>query len=83
MPLFTARWLELAREQYAALPENHQRAIDTRVVELLDRPEGPASAYQRRRDQWTTTYGDGQGLILYAISYEPPRVLILRLVGLS
>lgn len=83
MARFTPRWLDLAREQYRALPEDHQHAIDAGGAELLDRPEGPARAYHRRRDQWTTTYGDGLGLILYAISDEPPRVLILRLVGLS
>lgn len=83
MTRFSPRWLELAREQYGALPEDHQRAIDARVAELLDRPEGTASAYHRRRDQWTASYGDGLGLILYAVSFEPPRVLILRLVGLA
>ena len=83
MARFSPRWLELAREQYQALPEDHQHAIDARVAELLDRPEGPARAYHYRRDQWTTSYGDGLGLILYAICDEPPRVLILRLIGLA
>ena len=83
MARFTSRWLEIARDRYHSLPQDHQRAIDTRVAELLERPEGPAGAYHRRRDHWTTPYGDGLGLIVYAISTEHDRVLILRFVGLA
>jgi hypothetical protein len=83
MAPFTARWLEIAREQYHALPEGTRHHIDARVAELLEQPEGPAGAYHRRRDEWTTTYGDGLGLIVYAIAAEQQRVLILRLVALS
>ena len=83
MARYTARWLEIARDQYRALPEHHQQAIDNRVGTLLDQPEGPAGAYHPRRDQWTTTYGDGLGLIVYAIAADERRVLILRLVGLA
>lgn len=82
MAEFAARWLEVAREHYHALPEQHRQAIDARVSELLEQPEGPPEAYHPRRDQWTTTYGDGLGLIVYAIAADQRRVLILRLVGL-
>ncbi|MGH3800280.1 MAG: hypothetical protein ACRDTD_09145 [Pseudonocardiaceae bacterium] len=51
MPRFSARWLEIAIEQY-----------DARVEQLLAWPEGPREAYDARRDRWTTTYGDGAGL---------------------
>ncbi len=80
MARFTARWLEIAQDQYYSLPDDHQRAIETRVAGLLERPEGPAGAYHRGCDQWTTTYGAGLGLIVYAISDDRNRVLILRLV---
>ncbi len=80
MPGFTALWLEVAVEQYTALPLAAQRQVDARVEELLDRPEGPRGSYDPRSDSWTTTYGGGAGLILYAVVPERRRVLILRLV---
>ncbi|MGH3838803.1 MAG: hypothetical protein ACRDSF_24375, partial [Pseudonocardiaceae bacterium] len=42
----------------------------------LEWPEGPPEAYDARRDRWTSTYGDGAGLILYTVVREQRRVLI-------
>ncbi len=80
MARYTARWSQIPLEQYAALPEQAQRQIDARVAELLEEPEGPPQAYDPPTDQWTTVYGDGAGLILYAVVHPHRRVLILRLV---
>ena len=80
MPRFSARWLEIALEHYDALPAATQRQIDARVEQLLESREGPREAYDSRRDQWVSAYGDGAGLILYAVVHEHRRVLILRLV---
>ncbi len=80
MPPFTVRWLEIADQHYADLPPDTQREIDARVTELCEHPEGPPEAYDPLTDQWTTTYGDGAGLIAYAVVAEQRRVLILRLV---
>lgn len=80
MPGFTARWLEIAIDQYLALPEPARQQVDDRLVQLLEQPQGPPEAYDQRSDQWTTTYGDGAGLILYAVVPAHMRVLILRLV---
>lgn len=80
MPRFSARWLEIALEQYNALPHEVQRQVDARIEQLLEQPEGPRDAYDPHSDQWTTIYGDGVGLILYAVVREHQRVLILRLV---
>lgn len=77
---FSARWLEIAQEQYDALPVEVQREVDARVEQLLEQPVGPPEAYDARTDQWTTIYGGGIGLILYAVVEEHQRVLILRLV---
>ena len=68
MSRFSARWLEIAIEQYLALPPAIREQIDVRIEELLEHPEDPAGGYDDRSDQWTTTYGDGAGLILYAVS---------------
>jgi hypothetical protein len=80
VPHFTARWLEIAREQYAALPVEARRQVDERVEQLREWPEGPREAYDAPSDQWTTSYGGGASLILYAVVREHRRVLILRLV---
>lgn len=80
MPRFSARWLEIALQQYGALPLHAQRLVDERIEELLERPEGPRDAYDSRSDQWTTTYGSGMGLLVYAVVTEHQRVLVLRVV---
>jgi len=80
MPRYGAVWLEIAREQYASLPADIQALIDARVAELLEDPRQPRSAYDQLTDQWTTTYGGGAGLILFAVAPERQRVIILRLV---
>lgn len=77
---FSARWLEIALAQYDALPLETQRQVDARIEQLLERPEGPREAYDARSDQWTTVYGGGAGLVLYAVVPEHRRVLIPRLV---
>ncbi len=80
MPRYTARWLQIPLEQYDALPDQAQRQVDLRVAELLEEPEGPSQAYDPPTDQWTTTYGGGAGLIVYAVVHKHRRVLILRLI---
>jgi hypothetical protein len=51
-----------------------------RVHELLEVPRLSRSTYDDRTDRWTTTYGDGGGLIVYAVVGVHERVVILRLV---
>jgi hypothetical protein len=49
--------------------------------QLLENPnEQPVSAYDERTDQWTTVYGDGVGLIVYAVVRERQRLIVLRLI---
>lgn len=77
MPRYGPVWLEITREQYISLPADAREQIDTRVEQLLENPrQQPRSAYDER----TTTYGDGAGLIVYAVVHDRQRVIILRLV---
>lgn len=78
IPRYGVVWLELAREQYDALPLAARTHVDARLVDLAEQPYGPG--YDERTDQWTTTYGDGLGVILYAVVRRPPRVIVLRVV---
>lgn len=81
MPRYGPVWLEIAREQYTSLPADAREQIGIRVEQLLENPrQRPCSAYDERTDQWTTAYGDGAGLIVYAIVHDRRRVIILRLV---
>ncbi len=74
-------WLEIALEQYSNLPADVQTRIDARIDELLDNPSPADAGYDADTDQWTTTFGSGVGLILYAVVPHQERVIILRLVG--
>ncbi len=72
--------MQIALEQYRALSVTERRSVDVRIEQLLERPEGPRAAYDAQSDQWTTTFGDGAGLLLYAVVAQHQQVIILRLV---
>ena len=72
--------MEVALEQYASFQAEVQGQIDVRVEQLLENPCQPDAGYDARTDQWTTTYGDGIRLIVYAVVHERQQVIILRLV---
>lgn len=80
MPRYGPVWLEIVREQYASLPAETRGQVDARIEQLLENSRQPCGGYDERTDQWTTVYGDGEGLIVYAVVHEWQRVIILRLV---
>ena len=55
-------------------------SVTARLEQLLKNPRQPRDGYDELTDQWTTTYGGGAGLIVYAVVHERQRVIILRLV---
>ena len=73
-------WLEIAREYLARLPVEVREQVSARIEQLLENPRQPRDGYDELTDQWTTTYGGGAGLIVYAVVHERERVVILRLV---
>ncbi len=73
-------WLEIARVDYNSLPEPTRGQINARIEQLLENPHQPRDSYDQATDQWTTTYGGGAGLIVYAMVHARQRVIILRLV---
>lgn len=80
MARYSLVWLEIAREDYASLPDDIRAQISTRIEQLLENPRQPRDGYDELTDQWTTTYGGGVGLIVYAVVHERQRMIILRLV---
>jgi len=73
-------WLEIAYADFASLPEHTREQISVRIEQLPENPRQPRDSYDELTDQWTTTYGGGAGLIVYAVVHERRRVIILRLV---
>jgi len=73
-------WLEIAYADFASLPEHTREQISARIEQLLENPRQPRDSYDELTDQWTTTYGGGAGLIVYAVVHERRHVIILRLV---
>lgn len=80
MPRYGAVWVEIAREQYESLPASACAEVDVRLEQLLENPRVPLGSYDEQSDQWTTVYGDGAGLIVYAVVHTHRRVVVLRLV---
>lgn len=72
--------MQIALEQYRALSVTEQGHVDARIEQLLEQPEGPRAAYDVQSDQWTTTFGDGAGLLLYAVVPQHQQMIVLRLV---
>lgn len=79
MAHYTLGWVDIAIDQYLALPPPDQRLVDARVRRLVQDPEVGAS-YDARTDLWTTTDEAGAGLIIYTFRVDRPRLVILRLV---
>jgi hypothetical protein len=76
---YTLGWVDVAIDQYLALPASDQRLVGARVLQLVEDPEAGAS-YDARTDLWTTTDEAGVGLISYTFGVDRPRLVILRLV---
>ena len=79
MARYTLGWVDVAIDQYLALPPSNERLVDARIRQLVEDPEAGAS-YDARTDLWTTTDEAGAGLLTYTFRVDRPRVVILRLV---
>ncbi|GAA4385936.1 hypothetical protein [Tsukamurella soli] len=79
MALYSPIWLEIAREQYAALPSDMRRSFDATFSTILDDPKG-GGRYDKRADQWTAVFAGGRGLLTYAVNDQYVKVIVLRIV---
>ena len=50
MPDYTLGWVDIAIEQYLALPLHQQQLVDARVQQLLDNPAGPGTSHDPHTD---------------------------------
>lgn len=79
MPDYSAIWVAIATEQYQSLPAEAQRHIAERIRQLLSEPMRDPGGYDSATDQWIADYGNGAGLIVYAVVPDRQRIIILRL----
>lgn len=80
MSRFGPVWLEIAEQQYRALPPDLRELVDQRLTQLLENPIADADAvYNARSDQWSVPLAN-QGFLVYAVVQDPATVIVLRLV---
>lgn len=79
MPAYSVRWVEIARDQLAAQPIALRAATLRRIDQLAERPHEQAG-YDGTTDLWTTTYGGGAGILVYAVVEAHHTILIMRLI---
>lgn len=58
-------WLEVARDHDASLPPELRRQVASRLERLLTHPRPPDAGHDQLTDRWTTTYGDGEGVMIF------------------
>ena len=74
-------WSDVPREQYWSLSAEVRAQVDVVLDRVLEDPERYGS-YDEAADQWSATFGDGSGFILYVIAHERVKVMLLRIVSL-
>jgi len=79
VPRYALIWVDIAIEQYLALPTEQQQLVDTRVQQLLDNPAGPRTSHDPHTDLWTPTDSVGAGLIVCMFRADRPRLARLYL----
>ncbi len=80
MALYAPVWMEIARVQYAELPNDLKQSFDAVFAAILDDPKGGGS-YDKATDQWTALFGDGRGLLTYAVNDDFVKVIVPRIVS--
>ena len=78
---FTMVWCDVPKDQYRSLPADVQAQVDD-ALELLSTDPVEHGTYDRGTDHWSTPFGGGNGFILYALSREHSKVMLLRIIAL-
>ena len=81
-PTYWTRWLEIPDAYFHDCPVEVRHQIRERITALKENPYPPDADYDASRDSWTTIFGDGVGLITYAVVERHKCILILRPVSL-
>lgn len=81
MAQYSLVWCDVPREQYQSMPSDIQTQIDE-TLERLSSDPAAHGVYDQGSDHWSATFGDGTGFILYVLSRERQKVVLLRVVSL-
>lgn len=81
-PAYWTRWLEIPDAYYNDCTPEVQQQIRERMTALKIDPYPPDADYDASRDSFTTTFGDGVGIITYSVVEQHKCILILRLLRL-
>ncbi|KJE24447.1 hypothetical protein FF36_01177 [Frankia torreyi] len=82
MTVHGVRWVDYARDQRDSLPAEARTALDIALRRLVEDPRGH-STYRKRDNQWTATFSDGWGLIVYTIEDRWITITVLRVTWLD
>jgi hypothetical protein len=77
MAAYAVRWVDYARDQRDALPAEARHELDVALRRLVADPRAYGT-YSKHEDQWTATFGDGWGVILYTIEDRWITITVLR-----
>ncbi|WP_239308200.1 MULTISPECIES: type II toxin-antitoxin system RelE/ParE family toxin [unclassified Frankia] len=77
MATYAVRWVDYAREQRDSLSAEARHQLDTALGRLVADPRAHG-IYSKPEDQWTATFGDGWGVILYTIEDRWITITVLR-----
>lgn len=80
MPGYEIVWSDVPFEQYRSLPPYVQSRVDETLALLRNDPEC-YGVYDKDADHWSATFGDGAGFILYVVSHERVKVVLLRIIS--
>jgi hypothetical protein len=82
MAVHGIRWVDYARDQRDGLAAEARAALDTALRRIVEDPRSH-STYRKRDDQWTATFGDDWGLIVYTIEDRWITITVLRVTWLN
>ena len=77
---YAVRFVTYAEEQRKALSATAREALELKVRQLEEDPYRDAT---HKDGAWTSTFGNGTGIILYVIGEQTVTVTVLRIASLS
>jgi plasmid stabilization system protein ParE len=75
-------WVEYARDQYLTLADPVRAEFNSHL-ELLAQEPTAIARYDPGTDRWSSDFDNGLGLVLYLLSPENRRIVILRVLHLA
>lgn len=79
---YSVRFVTYALDQWEALSPAGRAAIDVKIRELEEDPFANGQ-YDQANETWSSSFGDGMGVILYLISEDIVMVTVLRLAWMG